>query len=151
MAELLASLSDIQKWLPADKLKVGQGDTDEEQIEAYRLIRAQLSGVFPVVTLASWVSPSTTPDIINSIAGRLIAAYIYRKAYSEDIADVPQYAQTLYDEARDMLIEIRSGNIDVLDDDGNPISGDTSVMSSDDFYPNDSAPGPYFTMEQEWA
>lgn len=151
MTELLASLSEIRKWLPTDKLNIGGGDTDEEQLEAYRLIKSQLWGVFTPVTLASWVDPVTTPPLIQSIAGRLIAAYVYRKAYSEDVTDVPQYAQTLYDEAVAMLAQIRAGQVTVLDSSGNPIDTNADTMSADDFYPNDSAPGPYFTMEKEWA
>lgn len=151
MAELLASKSDIQKWLPADKISIGDGDTDEFQIEVNRTVKAMLTGVFTPSVLHAWATPGATPAIIRSIAGELIAAYVYRKLYSEDSRTIPAYAQGLYDEAVQKLKDIRAGLLAVLDDNDVPITGDTALFTSADFYPNNSAPGPYFTMDREWA
>ena len=151
MTQLLASLTEIKTWLPDDKLPVTDGTTGNFQIEVYRLVKSQLSGVFTPTVLSSWDAPDTTPEIIRGIAGRLIAAYVYREAYSEDIAEVPQYAQTLYNEAMAMLVGVRSGTLAVLDDDGNPVSANALDMTQDDFYPNNTAPGPFFSMTKQFG
>jgi hypothetical protein len=151
VAQLLADLDDVKRWLPDDKLLVTDGSTSSFQVEAYRIVKSQLAGVFTPVELQSWANPDSTPDIIRSAAGRLIAAYVYREAYSEDVPDIPEYAQTLYNEAIALLQGVRSGQITVVDSTDNPIETNMLDMSSDDFWPNNSAPGPYFTVEQEFA
>jgi hypothetical protein len=151
VAQLLADLDDIKRWLPDDKLLVTDGSTSSFQVEAYRIVKSQLAGVFTPVTLNEWADPSSTPGIIRSVAGRLIAAYVYREAYSEDIPDIPEYAQALYDEAILLLTQIRTGTLTVVDEDDNPIGDNILDISASDFYPNNSAPGPYFSMEQEFA
>jgi Protein of unknown function (DUF1320) len=151
VAVLLASLDDVKVWLPDDKLQVTDGTISNFQVEAYRIIKSQLAGVFTPVTLITWVSPATTPEIIRGVAGRLIAAYLYREAFTEDSPDIPPYAQKLYDEAIAMLGEIRSGAITVVDPDDIPISDNKRDMNSDDFYPNEDAPGPFFTMTQQFG
>lgn len=151
MTQLLADLDDIKRWLPDDKLPATDGSTATFQVEAYRIVKSQLAGVFTPVTLSSWADPATTPGIIRSIAGRLIAAYMYREAYSEDVTDVPEYAQLLYDEAIDLMVQIRAGTLTVVDENSEPIASNLLDMSSEDFYPNDDAPGPYFSMSQEFA
>jgi len=151
MAELLASNEDINTWLPADKLEANLANTAKEQIDAQRLIRGQLAGVFTPVIIAGWADPDTTPDLIRGVAGRLIAAFLYRKVYSEDSTDIPEYAQTLYNEAIGTLTGIRAGNIIVTDSSGNPIGDNQLDMSSSDFWPNDTTAGPYFTMDQSFG
>jgi hypothetical protein len=151
MAELLASIQDINTWLPDDKLEATGPNTDKFQIEAWRLIRGQLASSFLPTTLASWTGPTTTPDQIRSIAGKLIAAYLYKKVYSEDSVEIPAYAQDLYNEAIADLIAIRMGSITVLDADDNPIEDNLQGLGTADFYPNSSANGPYFTMDQTFG
>lgn len=151
MSQLLASLDDIQTWLPEDKLKITDGSTAGFQVEAFRIVKSQLAGAFTPVTLNSWSSPTTTPPIIRTVASKLIAAFLYREAYSEDIPTVPEYAQALYNEAMAMMVEIRAGTLVVVGDDDEPIETNQLEMSSEDFYPNDSAPGPFFSMTRYFA
>jgi hypothetical protein len=143
----LADLQDIRAHLAEDKLVVDAANTGQFQVEVTRIIKSYLSGVFQATTLASWVDPDTTPEIIRAIAGELIAAFLYRKRYAEDDTHVPEFAQTLYNEAIGMLREIRDGTLIVLDEDDNPIEENQLNMDANDFYPNDSAPGPFFGME----
>lgn len=151
MAELLADVKDIQTFLGEDKLQVTDGNSDTQQVEAQRLIISQLSGVFTPTILVSWTSPTTTPGIIRSIAGRLVAAYLYRNRYYEEGDGDVRYAQMLYNEAIAMLAEIRAGTLVVVDVDDNPISVSGLEMSSDDFWPNDTTPGPFFTMTKVFS
>lgn len=149
--ELLASLQDINTWLPDDKAKAGDADDDDLQIDTARVIKGNLAGVFQPVTLSSWNSPANTPELIRSIAGRMIAARWYAKLYSEDDTALSDYAQSLYLEAVGMLSDIRDGSLVVLDENGNPIGTNELALSSDWFWPNDTAPGPFFTMELEFG
>lgn len=144
---MLAELSDIRTHLAEDKLTVTDANVQTFQIEAARIIKSYLSGVFQATTLVSWDTPAHTPEIIRTVAGELIAAFLYRKRYSEDDTHVPEYAQTLYNEAIAMLNEIRTGLMVVIGPDGNPIEDNNLDMNATDFYPNDQAPGPFFGME----
>lgn len=151
-SQLLASLEDVKTWLPDDKLKITDGSTADFQVTTYRIIKSQLSGVFTPTILNGWSSPSSTPGIIRDIAGRLIGAYVYREAYSEDSPEIPAYAQGLYNEAMDMLMKIREGNLVVVDDNDIPIGGGNQLdMTEGDFYPDKTAPGPFFTMTKQFS
>jgi len=150
MAELLASNRDINRWLPGDKLVATDTNTAEFQIDAWQLIRGQLASSFPTTVLATWTNPTNTPATIRAIAGRLIAAYLYRETYSEDSVAIPAYAQELYNEAIAMLAQIRANTLIVLDGSGNPIDNELALTAGD-FYPNDGAPGPFFTMTDRFG
>lgn len=151
MAQLLASLNDVNTWLPDDKLEANEANSSKLQIEAWRLIRGQLASSFLPTTLAGWTSPTTTPDQVRSVAGKLIAAYLYRAAYAEETAEVPKYAQQLYNEAVADLIKMRTGEIVILDVNDNPIEVNQQSMSSADFFPNNTTDGPYFTMADRFG
>ena len=113
--EILASADDINTHLPTDKLDV----TDDAataavnlfEIDVDRLIKGTLSGVFAPTTLASWISPATTPQWIRGAAGRLIAGFYYAQRYSEDLASESSYAQGLYNEGMCMLEQVRNGDV----------------------------------------
>lgn len=151
MPRLLAELSDIERWLASDKFAVLDSNTSAFQIEANRIIKGKLFGVFSAVILFGWSSPENTPELIRSIAGKLIASYLYKEVYSEDSLEVPPYAQELYDQAIADLDAIRAGTLTVFDEDGNPIGNELASLTAADFYPNDKADGPYFSMGKEFA
>lgn len=141
---MLASLSDVQAFLPQDKLDVDDPDIEPLQEDARRVVKGYLSGVIPAVTLATWTDPDSTPDEVRAIAGRLVAAKYYKLSYSEDSLEVPQYAQDLYDEAIAMLQGIVAGTI-VLPEIDVVTPGH---LTTDDFWPNNKTVGPFFTMDQ---
>jgi hypothetical protein len=147
-SELYATLDDINAHLPDHKAKIEDSDDDLLQVEAYRLIRAKLSSTFAAATLNLWVDPETTPGIIRTIAGMVIAAKWYAQLYAEDSDEDAVYANTLYNRAMALIEEIRAGLITITDDLGTPLA-DTAFLSSDDFFPNDDAP--VFTMGKEFA
>ena len=146
----LASVEDVRRWISEDKLPVDTADIASFQIEVERTIKAMLSGIFTPAQLQVWADSATTPDLIQSIAGKLIAAYVYREAYSEDQASIPEYAQELYQEAVNQLTGIRSGALTVLDENYVPVTS-TEPLTSLDMYPNDAAEGPKFTMDRRFA
>lgn len=147
--ELFASLDDINAHLPEHKSKIEDADDDLLQVEAYRLIRAKLSSTFATATLNEWVSPATTPGIIRTVAGMVIAAKWYAELYAEDSDTDATYANNLYAQAMGLIEEIRAGLIVITDPAGDPLV-DTAFLSSDDYFPNDSVP-PKFTMDKEFA
>ena len=148
-AEILASLEDINTHLPDDKAKMEDSEDDSLQIDAARYVRSLLAGMFSATTLFGWNTPANTPDLIRGVAGRIIAAKYYARLYSEDVETVSSYAQYLYNEANRIIDGIRAGTYVVLDTNDNPIPTEVGAgMTVDDFWPNDTTPGPYFTMDQ---
>lgn len=126
-------LSDV-----GDKAAFKSSTDAAPQIEsAERIIRGRLSGFIDPAYQASWVDPTTTPEIIQEIAAKLAAAFRYRAAASEDSPDsVSAYAQTLYDEALADLKAIVDGEMDIVE--VGLVLANTAAMSELHFYPNDS-------------
>lgn len=142
----LASLEDINLHLPDDKIEVDLAQYVPLQLDAERIVRGYLAGYFTSSVLAGWTTPDLTPGLIRAIVSRFVAAFYYRERYSEDSLEDPGYAQNKYNEAMSMLKAILSGDMvieEVVDD--SPIG----KFTSEDFWPNDSTPGPMFTMTQE--
>lgn len=151
MAELLASYEDVDGFLPEDKLEANDANASQFQVDAVQLIRGQLASSFAPTVLVGWSDPSNTPYLIRQIAARLIASQVYKKVYSEERSQLPEYAQDLYNQAIEMLREIRAGNLIILDTSGEPITTDELAMSSDDIWPNNLTEGPFFTMTQRFS
>ena len=139
--------NDINKFLPQDKLQAETAPLLEEiKEDADRIVKGNLAGYVDALEMAAWTTPDDTPVIIRAIGGRLCAAQIYRRAYSEDSLDDPTYAQTLYDQAMELLMRIISGDLSI---------DDTIVpgieLTTDLFYPNDpNTDAPKFTMSSEF-
>lgn len=156
---LLASDGDINGLLASagnftiSSVDPATANYNDMQADAARVIKSQLSGVFQVATLVSWATPDTTPATIRSIAARLIAATYYSKQIADDqTAKIPAWAQMLYDEAITAIQQIKAATLTVIGDDGTPIDDQpTTVETASDFWPNDTTPGPYFTMQKKWG
>jgi len=139
--------NDINKFLPQDKLSAESSLLLEETKEdAERIVTGNLAGYVDSTIMATWTTPDDTPGIIRAIGGRLCAAMIYRRSYSEDSLDDPTYAQTLYDQAMSLLNRIITGDLTI---------DDTIVpgieLTTDLFYPNDpNTDAPKFTMSSEF-
>lgn len=140
----LASLDDINLFLPVDKIKVDTAKYVPFQLDAERIIRGYLAGYFTPATLATWVDPDSTPGLIRAIVGRIVAAFYYRERYAEDQLDDPKYAQNLYDTAMQFLRDIMAGILVVEEVTDQPT---TDRLTSDDFWPNDTTEPSKFTME----
>lgn len=150
--ELLASLADVNVHL-ASSSQVLDALNADLQIDASRLIKAQLTGVFQPAVLVGWGSPDTTPPIIRAIASRLIAAkWLSRQTSESHITEIPAYAQELYNEALMQIAGIKNGSIIVIGIDGNPIvEVDDLDLGESDYYPNLSGPPPMFTVGRIWS
>lgn len=107
----LASLNDVQTHLEEARIRVDDTDIELLQLEVSRTIKGMLSNTFSATTLAAWDEPANTPEMIRSIAGRLIAARHYIKKLSEEQVDVPEYGQWLYDNAMLDLNGVINGSL----------------------------------------
>lgn len=142
----IVGIDNVNVFLPADKLYVYNADDDAPIRDAERIIKARLSGTFSPATLATWVDETTTPEVIQQIAGRLVAALVYAKAFSSEIAGYPEYAQHLYDEAMSLLDQIVLGGIIITDPGGDTNEDVGGHLSRDMFKPNDDSPPRMFTV-----
>lgn len=144
----LCSLEDINVHLPQDKLEALDASDTKEQLDVQRIIFAKLSNTFSAATLATWASPATTPETIRAVAGRLVAALMYARAFSSELDVTPAWAQKLYDDAMYMLDQIVNGDLKLPEVSETVDTGQS--LTADNFYPNDEAPGPFFTMTKEF-
>src|SRR3954468_9108395 len=121
-------------------------DNDPESVaafnEAERIVRGELSGYIDAATLTSWdfdpnvVSNPATPDEIRHIAGKLAASIRWRALYASNAESADRtYGQKLYDEAFAELLNVKNGDTIIV---GVTLSGGTSHLTQDMFFPNDS-------------
>lgn len=145
MSEILASLSDINAHLPPN-VQISNDVDASLQVDALRLIRGQLVSIFTGTILNSWDNPDDTPELIRSIAGRLIASKYYANLVSGQVPDeMAAFAVSLYNEAISLLTLIKSGQSIVVGIDGLPLSQDTIGSDSNlDMSPINGTP--VFTM-----
>lgn len=135
----LVDENDINVHLPEDKLVAdAEPLLDQIQEDIERIIRGNLAGSIDPAIMALWLTPDDTPALIRAIGGRLGAAFIYRRRYSEDSLDDPQYAQFKYDEAMAMIAGIKSGDLSLEE-----VPGELGLaLTLDMFYPNDPGTDP---------
>jgi len=147
VSEILASLSDINAHLPPN-VQISNDVDDSLQVDALRLIRGQLVTIFTADVMNTWISPDATPEMIRSIAGRLIASKYYANLVSGNVPDeMAAFAVSLYNEAIALLTGIRSGQIQVVGADGNVLVVDNiGSDSATDMSPISGSP--VFTMSR---
>jgi hypothetical protein len=143
----LASLEDINLHLPEDKTAVDTSEYEEYQLDAERIVRGTLAGVIDRTVLASWLTPDDTPGLIRGIVGRLVAAFTYRKQYSEDSLEDPEFAQNKYNEAMAYLEAIVDGKM-VLEE-VETVGVASGHVASTDYFPNNRTEGPFFRRGME--
>lgn len=145
----LADLSDVTTHLPTDKFpNLTSGDISGQLASAERVIKGWLVGIYDPATLASWVNPGATPELIREVAAKMTAALKYRTpAASELDSEDSKFAQRLYNEAMETLRGIRDGSISLIDIGAGAVVSPSGSLSADSFYPNDAAPVPVFRMD----
>jgi hypothetical protein len=141
-SELLASLNDINAWLDGQVVQATGDNTALIQIAMSRVVKGYLAKVVDPVTMAGWIDPPHTPDIIREIASMLIAAQLYFDEMSRTsiIIEDMSYAQKLYDRAMLMLNDIIEGKLAIINGSGGttpiPITPEDS-LTTEDFFPID--------------
>lgn len=145
---MYSDLEDIKAWLRDDMVRVSDANSKQPNIDAGRIIRARLSGVFAPAVLQSWDAPANTPELIRSVSGRLTAAYLYRSLMSSESDGISTYASQLWNEAMGILNDVRDGNTVVLDDTGTPIDSTGSNIIS--FFPTNAQP-PLFSVNDVFS
>lgn len=119
----LCSIDDINSYLPAGSNQTGivveanDVNADAIQISVLRVIRGYLSRILTVATMASWIDPEDTPDIIREVAAMLVASQLFINQTSGSTVDLDlrNYGQVLYDRAVMVLQEIVNGTIIIPD------------------------------------
>lgn len=144
-----AALSDVNKHLPDDKAQAMDSEITDLSIEADRLVRTRIGSVVDLTTMSLWLDPASTPEIISTISGLLIAAQFYAKLVAEDEADGSAYAQNLYDQAMALLMDIRNGDAIIIGVDGTEV--DTDILSGTSFWPNATTQEPFFKVADAWS
>jgi hypothetical protein len=121
----------VQAWLDKTKLRVSGTDyVDLEGVARTQIYAHLTSAGFDTST---WVTPSSTPDLIRHTVGLLVAAWLYRRTYSEDVADESAYSNKLEAMATSVVTGITGGMVDV------PGAPADIVDTAPIFYPNDQS------------
>lgn len=143
---MFASKTDIQAWIRSDKIVVDDANSQKPNIEATRIVKGQLAGMFSPVVIASWADPDSTPELVRGVTGRLAAAFLHAAVYSEESdREISAYSQWLYNGAIAVLAQIVAGTLTITDVNGNPI--DTTGEGLLSFFPDDTTT-PLFTVSQ---
>jgi hypothetical protein len=120
---------EVQVWLNNTRLTLSEID-DQFEAAAASVIFARVATRYDT---SGWVNDATTPGIVRVALSRLIAAYEFRKAYSEVTADTAgSYADWLEVGAMSIADSIANGIIDL------PGVSETTSPSSPLFWPNDT-------------
>ena len=130
----LIDVDDVQPWLEVSKLRLDSSDKLLEEPFQSEVVRSRLASCD--IGVATWADADTTPALVKSIIGMLVAAQKYNTYYSEteEAAGNP-YANKLEDRAQMLLVGICAGTIDLLDISDDPAS---SGFGGPLFYPDDT-------------
>lgn len=130
----LIDVDDVQPWLEVSKLRLDSSDELLEEPYQSEVVRSRLASCDIDVT--AWIDAATTPSLVKSIIGMLVAAQKYNTFYSEtDEGAGNPYANKLEERAMMLLEGICAGTIDLLDITDDPA---TSGFGSVIFYPDDT-------------
>lgn len=139
---MYADLKDVNAFLPQDKLPLDSSELPRLSLDADRIIRGYVGGVFAMTEISTWADPAHTPELIRSIAGRLIAAAWYSERYAENSDVIPAYAQGLYNQAISYLAAIKAGTQVVIMLDGSTLETNALEFNESFFTPNKNTSPP---------
>jgi transcriptional regulator GlxA family with amidase domain len=120
-----------------DQNKVAFADDEDLTYELQRaqnLIKGALVEVYGSA-YTTWVSPETTPGLVQDIAAALCAAWRYAKKYSEESSEENSFAVRLEANSMAALDGVASGKYVLVEAGVTP----GTQITSDDFFPNDSS------------
>lgn len=121
---------EVQSWLEATKLTLDAFDSDLENT-AKTVVFSNLSPIFDIST---WADATTTPQLVSDVVAMLVAAWTYRRAYSEEETGGNSYATWLEDKANMLLESIKSGQVQLAE-----VPTVSTFNESIVFYPNDAS------------
>lgn len=142
--------AEVQAWLEATKLTIAGFDTEFELTARLKVFGA----VAEVYDTSTWVDHADTPELVSKVIAAYVAAWTYRRQYSEDADEAASYADWLEALADELLANIVSGTVDLAEVEGLP-----SSTGQPDFYPKDfnydadtglRIDEHVFTMAQKW-
>jgi len=124
----LIELSDINQFLPADKLRILESEREPAlEDTAKEIVFSKLGSRYSV---DEWLGPQSTPNLIRSIMGMIVAGYIYDRQYGED-ADGESYGSRLIQQAYDLLRGLVEGSLSLGDETPLVSAGSPSYKKSE--------------------
>jgi hypothetical protein len=123
------TVEEAQGWVDRSKINLATLD-----LSLLNLLETEiLTRIASAYDISTWISSTTTPDIIRVIISKTYAAWIYDRAYSENQTQGNDYAIILRSNAELLISGLIDGTIDIP---GVPPIGSGSGPS---FYPNDAS------------
>lgn len=123
-------VADVQTWIEESKLTVSSVDTGLEAVASSKVI-ARLSELYDT---SLWLDVASTPVLVRQVMAMFVAAWTYRRQYSEDTDESPNYADWLENLGNTLLDDLANGLVTLPGVD--PIGG--GLDSGPDFYPRDT-------------
>jgi len=160
----LATFEDGNRWLDQTKIRFeNASDAEPEVAIVDPIVKSHLIGAFPN-DVGQWDesgTPESTPELVRTICGMLMASFRYAKKYSEETTEPSSYSGQLYAQAMLMLEQLRNGTLTLED-----VNLESQIaLIQGDFWPNNTTlvtsdmdlpmldtgdPLRMFSMEQEF-
>jgi hypothetical protein len=121
-------VAEAQAWAEGTKLTIPALDGN-----LLDHIEAEVLGRLSTLDSTTWIDSTTTPKIIRTIISKLYVAWVYDRAYSEDVEQGSNYADRLRLNAETLIQGIIDGTIvipGIPDNAGTPVFYPTDASSS---------------------
>jgi hypothetical protein len=122
------TVPEAQAWAEGTKLTVASLDAELEAHLAEEVIRRLDSGF----DVTGWTNETTTPKLVRTIIAKLYIAWLYDRAYSEDIEQGNNYADRLKINAEALMQGLLDGTIELP-------GADAGTFGEPAFYPTDAS------------
>jgi hypothetical protein len=116
-----------QAWVDGTKLTVSALDLDLLDLLESEIL-GRLNSAFDT---SVWTDETTTPKLIQAIITKMYIAWVYDRAYSEDIEQGSNYADRLKQNAEGLIVGLLDGTIE--------LPGVEDIAGSPVFYPTDAS------------
>ena len=126
---IVINAQDIQTWLDGTKLTVATVEIGLEEVAKTEIF----SAVALQYVTTGWIDESTTPLLIRQLIGMQVAAWLYRRAYSETELASPNYADILEQHIASIIAGIIMGTIDLID-----VPGVVGVAGGPTYWPDET-------------
>jgi hypothetical protein len=126
-----------QAWAEGTKLTITALDQELESQLADEVVTQLFSAG---IDTSTWLTAATTPSLVRTIIAKLYVAWVYDRAYSEDIEEGSNYAVRLKENAAALIAGLVAGDL-VLPEQPTEVAGEPI------FYPNDASSSQAATSE----